>query len=74
MSFKLSDLHIGKQAFLDTFAISPLHRKLLSMGLLPGQTVSVVRRLPLNGSLYVKIENRHVALRYSEARQIDVKL
>ena len=74
MSFTLSDLGVGKRAFLGKFSVSPLHRKLLSMGFLPGQAVSVLRRLPLHGSLYVKVDSRHMAMRYEEAEQILVKL
>ncbi|NND05070.1 MAG: ferrous iron transport protein A [Saprospiraceae bacterium] len=74
MCAKLSQLEVGRPAFLGKFSVSPLHRKLLSMGFLPGQAVSVLRRLPLNGSLYVKVDSRHMALRHNEADQILVKL
>ncbi len=70
---KLSDLTIGVGAILDGFSVSPLHKKMLSMGLSPGQSISVLRKVPLGGSLYVKIDDRHVAFRYAEAQQISVK-
>ena len=74
MSFRLSELRVGTQAILDKYSISPLHKKLLSMGLVPGQKISVMRKLPMHGNLYVRIDGRHVAFRYEEAEQILVKV
>ena len=73
MFLKLSELEVGIKAVLDDYEVSPLHKKLLTMGLVPGQEVSVLRKLPLHGSLYVRIDNRNVALRYEEANQISVR-
>ncbi len=73
MLSNLADLTIGVKAVLESFTVSPLHKKMLSMGLGPGQSISVLRKVPLGGSLYVKIENRHVAFRREEAEQIVVK-
>lgn len=70
----LSDLEVGKVGVLDTYAISPLHKKMLSMGLLPGQSIAVLRRLPFKGSLYVQIDGRNLAFRHEEAKQIRVKI
>jgi Fe2+ transport system protein FeoA len=71
---RLSDLRIGTLAVLDHFPVSPLHRKMLSMGMLPGQQISVVRKVPLRGSLYVKVNDRLIALRFREAQNIMVHL
>ncbi len=70
----LSELEIGKSAVLEPFVVSQLHKKMLSMGVSPGQTVDVVRRLPRKGNLYVRIDGRSIALRYTEASQIGVKV
>lgn len=74
MSVKLSELAIGKSAILDGFSISQLHKKMLSMGVSPGQSISVLRRLPLKGNLYVKINGRAIAFRHEEASQILVRV
>ncbi|MCB0669922.1 MAG: ferrous iron transport protein A [Saprospiraceae bacterium] len=74
MSVKLSELAIGKSAILDGFSISQLHKKMLSMGVSPGQSISVLRRLPLKGNLYVKINGRSIAFRHEEASQILVRV
>jgi Fe2+ transport system protein FeoA len=74
MALRLSDLEIGKTATLDGFSVSLLHRKMLSMGVSPGQSIAVIRRLPLKGNLYVKINGRNLAFRHEEANQILVRV
>ena len=74
MSLKLSDLQIGKLATLDGFSVSLLHKKMLSMGVSPGQSIAVVRKLPLRGNLYVRINGRNLAFRHEEATQILVRV
>jgi Fe2+ transport system protein FeoA len=74
MSLKLSDLAIGKSATLDGFSISLLHKKMLSMGVSPGQSIAVIRKLPLKGNLYVKVNGRTLAFRHEEANQILVRV
>ena len=66
----LADLPLRKVAKLSPFGTTLLHKQLLTMGVRPGQTIQVVRKLPFKGSLYVKIEDRHLAIRESEALQI----
>jgi Fe2+ transport system protein FeoA len=74
MALRLSDLEIGKPATLDGFSISLLHKKMLSMGVSPGQSIAVIRRLPLKGNLYVNINGRNLAFRHEEADQILVRV
>ena len=67
---KLSELKVGQQAVLADFQISRLHQRLLAMGITPGSTARVMRRLPWQGNLYVEIGGRNLALRFAEAEQI----
>lgn len=48
--------------------------KLISMGVLPGKTLKLVRRVPFGGGLYVKVEEQNIGLREDEARHIFIKL
>ena len=73
MLLRLSELKVGIKAILEEYSVSPLHNKLLTMGLRPGHAVSVLRRLPLHGGLYIRIDNRNIAIRYEEAAQIKVR-
>ncbi len=74
MPLKLSDLENGKTAILEGFSVSLLHKKMLSMGVSPGQSISIVRRLPMRGNLYVRINGRALAFRHDEAMQILVRV
>jgi len=70
----LTELKIGEQAILADFGISRLHQRLLAMGFFPGSAIRVLRRLPMNGNLYVEIKGRFLALRFVEAKEINVNL
>jgi Fe2+ transport system protein FeoA len=70
----LTELQIGKQAMLADFSVSRLHQRLLAMGFTPGSVIRVLRRLPMNGNLYVEIGGRYLALRFAEAKQIAVNV
>jgi len=74
MAMKLCDLMVGKEAILESFGVSQLHMKMLSMGVAPGQSVAVIRKLPLGGNLYIRVDGRSLAMRYEEAHQILVRI
>ncbi len=69
---KLCDLPVGHEAVLDVFGESPVHVQLLCMGIHPGSRVTVVRRLPRRGNLYLSVGSRAIVLRNSEAEMINV--
>ncbi len=66
----LSMLKDGEKGTIDHFTNDQMATKLLSMGVLPGKSIKVVRRLPFGGGLYIKIENQNIALREKEANDI----
>ena len=45
-------------------------RKLVSMGILPGMTMKIVRISPFGRSFYIKVGNQIVAMRKDEYDQI----
>ena len=57
---------------LADFSVSRLHQRLLAMGFTPGSVIRVLRRLPMDGNLYVEIAGRYLALRFVEAEKITV--
>ena len=69
---KFSEMPIGTDANLEAFGTTPLHLHLLAMGIGPGMKVTLVRRFPMRGNLYVKIGNRHLVMRNTEGLQLDV--
>lgn len=44
--------------------------KLMSMGVLPGTHIQVVRSAPFGGGCYIKADNLRIALRKEEATRI----
>lgn len=60
---------IGKGGIgtISHFSDDQVASKLLSMGILPGSTVSVMRVAPFNGGFYLKIGAANLVLRTEEA-------
>ncbi len=54
-------------------ATTPLRKKFLSMGLLPGVIIEMVRPAPLGDPIAIKIKGYDLSLRKSEARNITVE-
>ncbi len=52
------------------FSNKVVARKLLSMGILPGMKISIVRRAPFGGSLYIMAGSQYIALRKEEFQDI----
>ena len=70
----LCDLQAGESACIKSFSECYCAGKLLSMGFTPGQHLSVLRKVPFGGSLYVTFADRTLALRANEARQVTVTI
>ncbi len=66
----LSDLKVSQEGKIHKFTNDVIASKLLSMGVLPGKTVRLVRRIPFGGGLYIKVEGHNIAVREEEAKNI----
>lgn len=66
----LALLKEGQEGIIHEFTNDLMASKLLSMGVLPGKMLQLIRRVPFGGGLYVKIEGQNMALRLEEARNI----
>lgn len=66
----LSNLKDGEKGTIRHFTNDHMASKLLSMGVLPGKSLCLVRRVPFGGGLYIKVENHNIAVREDEARNI----
>ncbi len=71
----ITDLKTGQSATLLNLGDDPaIHLKLLSLGLLPGDKITVLNRVPLKGPLSIKHGNtNYFALRFKEASHIQVE-
>lgn len=70
----LSDLEPGAEAVIDSFDTDKLPLKLIEMGCLPGNKITLIHRAPFNDPLYIKIEEAHLAIRQEIANQIVINL
>jgi len=55
-------------------AIGPMKRRLMDMGLLPGEEVRVEKVAPLGDPIEVRIRSYHLSLRKKEAEGIAVEV
>jgi ferrous iron transport protein A len=73
MESSLSALKIGEAAYIKDCQDKNYACKLLTLGLLPKTQVSIVRRAPIGGALYVKLNGHQIAIRKKEADAIIVE-
>ena len=70
----LDQLPKGKLAVIEVVDSDQLPLKLIEMGCLPGNKVSLIQKAPLNDPLYLKIDESHLAIRKESAQHIFVRL
>ncbi len=71
---KLADLREGEQGIVREFTDDKMASKLLSMGVLPGKSLRLMRRVPFGGGLYLKLDECSIAVRNIEAQNIVVEV
>lgn len=69
----LSGVQRGNTAVVSHFGDQTLAGRLISMGVLPGSLVMVMRSAPFGGGMYVKADNLLLALRSEEAGTIIIR-
>ena len=71
--FLLDQLGIGQKAIIESIETDFLPLKLIEMGCLPGNEISLLYLAPFSDPLYLKIDGAHLAIRKEYARFIMVK-
>ncbi len=70
---KLSDLKTGETGIVrDVLGSGAQHRRLLSMGILPGAVIRVVRTSPLGDPRVYELRGFFISLRKKEAEYVEV--
>ena len=70
----LDQLEIGEEAQVVSITdSSPISKRLMEMGVVPGVSVKVIKTAPFGSPLEIKVKGYHLALRKSEAETIQVK-
>ncbi len=70
---RLISLPAGKKGVIKAFCDDSAGSKLVSVGILPGSFVELVRKAPLGGGWYVKVDGQTFALRQEEATCIVIE-
>jgi ferrous iron transport protein A len=70
----LAELKLGQKAIVRSFTDSHLSGKLIEMGCLPGETISISKTAPLGCPLAVHIAGYELSLRKEEAASVLIEL
>lgn len=70
MPLTIFEMQEGASAWVLQFADENIAGRLLSMGVLPGSAVRIIRRAPFNGGIYVKVDGTNLVMRSTEAKRI----
>jgi ferrous iron transport protein A len=72
MRMKLSQLKPGQKAIIQDFDNQEIHLKLMEMGCLPGESITVEQKAPLGDPVSISVAGYTLSLRLNEAEQIIV--
>jgi ferrous iron transport protein A len=70
---RLSTLHQGDSAIIESFSDDRVKQQLLEMGCLPGEKVTIDRFAPLGCPMAIQVNGYTLGLRTEEAASILVK-
>ena len=73
MGISITNLKEGNTAIISHFEDEEAASRLMTMGVLPGSKVEVIRIAPFGGGYYLKIDGSGLVLRKSEAGCIMLK-
>ena len=69
----LLDVADGQEAVVKRFTNHHMASKLLAIGIIPDVKIKVIRRSPLGGALYLKMDDTFFAIRNQEAKNIIIE-
>lgn len=70
---KLSEVKTGRLVRIDSFIKNDIFLKLMEMGCLPGEVVSIEKIAPLGDPISIKVSGYSLSLRLNEAETILVE-
>ena len=70
----IASLKIGQKAIIKDFSVDVIPLKLLEMGCLHGNEVSLIQEAPFKDPLYLTVNGSHLAIRKEMASKIEIKL
>lgn len=69
----LSELKLGQKAIIRSFNNEALSSKLIDMGCLPGELISISRMAPLGCPFVIQVSGYELSLRKAEAMNVMVE-
>jgi ferrous iron transport protein A len=73
MRKRLTELKTGEQATIEALGDTELSIKLMEMGCIPGEPVSIDKIAPLGDPISIFVSGYHLSLRLNEAEHIMVE-
>ena len=70
----IHSLRKGQTGIIRDFDLEVIPLKLVEMGCLPGNEVTLLQIAPLGDPLYLEINGSHLAIRVETARQIEIEI
>ena len=70
---KLADLKQGEEGIIDSFSDTEMSLKLMEMGCIPGEKVSIERTAPLGDPIAISISGYLLSVRKDEADTVLVQ-
>jgi len=70
----IASLKIGQRAIIKDFPVDFVPLKLLEMGCLPGNEVTLIQAAPFSDPLYLTINGSHLAIRKDMALKIEIDI
>ena len=70
----LDQLTLGVEAEIEMIDTDKLPLKLIEMGCLPGNSISLIHKALFNDPLYIKIDESHLAIGKETAKDIFVRV
>ncbi|UOK43264.1 MULTISPECIES: FeoA family protein [Flavobacterium] len=74
MTLTLAQLQRKQKAVIRDFNVDEIPLKLIEMGCLPGNEVTLLQVAPFGDPLYVTINDSHVAIRLETAKEICIEI
>lgn len=74
LSIKLSQLKKGDKCIVDSYKDDSMQQKMLDMGCLPGEVITIDRFAPLGCPIAISVAGTMLCIRREEADNILVKL
>ena len=69
----IASLKIGQKAIIKDFSVDVIPLKLLEMGCLPGNQITLLQVAPFGDPLYFNVNDSHVAIRLETAQEISIQ-